>query len=69
MQGIPAILQFLLVLFGPESPRWLIFKGRDAQGLSTLAYYHADGNIHDPLVQYEFNEIKTAIDYDRQGKS
>ena len=69
MQGIPAVLQFMLVLFGPESPRWLISKGRDAQGLNTLAYYHADGDIYDPLVQYEFNEIKAAIESDRQGQS
>ncbi|PCH35315.1 general substrate transporter [Wolfiporia cocos MD-104 SS10] len=66
MQGIPSILQFFLVLLAPESPRWLISKGRDDQALKTLAYYHADGNELDPLVQYEFNEIKTAIELDRE---
>ncbi|KAH9930183.1 hexose transporter [Amylocystis lapponica] len=66
LQGLPSIFQFFLVLFGPESPRWLVSKGKDAEALRTLAYYHADGNANDPLVQYEFEEIKAAIELDRQ---
>ncbi|KAG6335511.1 hypothetical protein ID866_3583 [Astraeus odoratus] len=65
LQGIPAILQFALILFAPESPRWLVSKGREAEALQTLAYYHADGNEQDALVQYEFQEIKAAIEFDR----
>ncbi|KAG6335508.1 hypothetical protein ID866_3580 [Astraeus odoratus] len=60
-QGVPAVLQFALVLFSPESPRWLVSTGRDAQALQTLAYYHADGDEKDPLVQYEFRAIKDKI--------
>jgi MFS family permease len=44
---------------------WLVSKGREEQALQTLAYYHADGNMDDPLVRYEFNEIKAAINFDR----
>ncbi|KII87896.1 hypothetical protein PLICRDRAFT_650702 [Plicaturopsis crispa FD-325 SS-3] len=69
LQGLPSVLQLLLIWFGPESPRWLISKGHDAQALKTLAYYHADGNEEDPLVRYEFEEIKTAIDFDRTVSS
>lgn len=65
LQAIPSILQFALILLGPESPRWLIRNGREAEALKTLAYYHADGNEQDPLVLYEFEEIKAAIEYDR----
>ncbi|KAF9071986.1 hexose transporter [Rhodocollybia butyracea] len=65
LQGLPSVLQILLIWFVPESPRYLISKGKDEQALEILAYYHGDGNRDDPLVQYEFNEIKTAIDYDR----
>jgi sugar porter (SP) family MFS transporter len=65
LQGLPAVLQVLLIWFVPESPRYLISKGKDEKAIDILAYYHADGNRNDPLVRYEFNEIKTAIDYDR----
>ncbi|KAF9014277.1 hexose transporter [Cyathus striatus] len=54
LQALPSILQV-----------FLICKGREAQALKTLAYYHADGNDQDPLVLYEFNEIKSAIEFDR----
>lgn len=46
LQGLPAMVQICLVWFMPESPRWLVSKGRDAQALQTLAYYHADGNAY-----------------------
>ncbi|KAJ3491276.1 hypothetical protein NLJ89_g11353 [Agrocybe chaxingu] len=69
LQALPSVIQVSLIWFAPESPRWLINKGRHAQALKTLAYYHADGNEEDPLVKYEFEEIKAAIDLDRQVAS
>ncbi|KAF8155844.1 hexose transporter [Crassisporium funariophilum] len=65
LQAVPSVFQVALIFFAPESPRWLISKGRDDQALKTLAYYHADGNEQDPLVQYEFQEIKAAINLDK----
>ncbi|KAJ7909638.1 hexose transporter [Mycena leptocephala] len=65
LQAIPSILQVIFVLFAPESPRYLVSKGKEALALKTLAYYHADGNEDDPLVKYEFEEIKAAIEFDR----
>ncbi|KAE9400683.1 general substrate transporter [Gymnopus androsaceus JB14] len=55
IQGLPSLVQICL----------LVSKGREEQALQTLAYYHGDGNVDDPLVQYEFNEIKAALDSDR----
>jgi len=65
LQALPSVFQVALVWFAPESPRYLLNKGRDSQALKTLAYYHADGNEQDPLVQYEFEEIRAAIEIDR----
>jgi MFS family permease len=66
LQGLPSIIQLCLVWFVPESPRWLVSKGREAQALKILAYYHGNGNDKDPLVEYEFDEIKEAIKFDRE---
>lgn len=68
MQAIIPSLQVLFVLFVPESPRWLMSKGQEKEALRILAYYHADGNEEDPLVQFEFQEIKAALDLDRTVK-
>ncbi|KAJ6514230.1 hexose transporter [Mycena vitilis] len=65
LQALPSVLQVIFILFAPESPRYLVSKGKEALALKTLAYYHADGNEDDPLVKYEFEEIKAAIEFDR----
>lgn len=67
LQAVPSFLQFGLIFLCPESPRWLVSKGRQAEALKTLAYYHADGNDQDPLVQFEFEEIRAAIELDKSS--
>jgi sugar porter (SP) family MFS transporter len=37
VQTLPAIAYFTLLLFVPESPRWLLLKGRDEQALQVLS--------------------------------
>ncbi|TCD67310.1 hypothetical protein EIP91_000280 [Steccherinum ochraceum] len=66
IQGLPSVLQIFLIWFVPESPRWLCSKGRESEALEILAYYHANGNAQDPLVEYEFEEIKAAILFDKE---
>jgi len=69
IQAVPSVLQLALVMFGPESPRWLIGKHREAEALKLLAHYHADGNDQDPLVQFEYQEICAAIEEERIQKA
>ena len=46
-----------LILFFPESPRWLIINDRAEEGLRVLAKYHGDGDEQDPVVQLQYHEI------------
>ncbi|EJT99118.1 hexose transporter [Dacryopinax primogenitus] len=64
IQAIPSVLQVLFMWWCPESPRYLMRKGREEEALRVLAHYHARGNENDPLVQFEFNEIREAIELD-----
>ncbi|KAG6819636.1 hypothetical protein H0H93_009988 [Arthromyces matolae] len=65
LQGLPSVLQIILIWWCPESPRWLVSKGREAEAEHILAYYHADGNAQDPLIRFELDEIKAALEFDR----
>lgn len=69
VQVIPTAIEWSLVMFGPESPRWLIGRGKDAEALRILAKYHGDGNPEHPLVVYEFEEMKNAISHEGKSKA
>ena len=51
----------------PYSPRWLCSKGRTDEALETLAKLHANGDINDPFVRKEFDEIMEQIRFEEQN--
>ncbi|KAI8984246.1 general substrate transporter [Mycotypha africana] len=56
------ILSSLCVL--PLSPRWLISKGREIEGLSVLAKIH-DAQQTDPIVQKDYLDIRGSIEAEK----
>ncbi|VUC34851.1 unnamed protein product [Clonostachys rosea] len=68
LQAAPAILQLLLIWFVPESPRWLISKGRGKQARGILVKHHANGDERNAFVELEYREIKESIESDASIK-
>ncbi|KAF1966350.1 general substrate transporter [Bimuria novae-zelandiae CBS 107.79] len=68
-QAFPSVVQLFFIFFIPESPRWLIARGRNQEALNILGKYHANGNTMDPTVQYEFNEIRETLQIEFQYRT
>ncbi|KAM5345647.1 hypothetical protein ACJ41O_011508 [Fusarium nematophilum] len=61
LQGALPVLQLLGWYFLPESPRWLISRGRKEEARKVLADCHAGGDLDSPLVNFEMQEIEQVL--------
>ena len=53
----------------PESPRYLIAKGKNEKAKKILANAHARGNLSDELVEIEYKEISETIQLEKEFES
>lgn len=57
MEAFPAILFLILILFIPESPRWLVFKGKEKRASEILFRIYKN----DDEVECQINQINSSL--------
>ncbi|KAF1953322.1 general substrate transporter [Byssothecium circinans] len=67
IQFVPCVLFMIGLPFLPESPRWLAKVDRSEEAIHILANIQAEGNLEDPYVIAEYEEIVTVLNAERQA--
>lgn len=65
IQFIPCVFLLAGLPFLPRSPRWLAKVGRVDEAIEILARIQAGGDMNDPLVVAEWEEITTILAAER----
>ena len=69
VQNVPAVILASLIMFFPESPRWLIDHNRADEGLHNLAMLHSNGDVNDSWVRAEFAQIQGTLSYEHEHEA
>lgn len=69
LQIAPAICLGALILLFPESPRWLMDKGKHEKSRAVLAKLHAHGDLNDPFVLAEYEQIQQSIAFEHEHEA
>jgi hypothetical protein len=67
MQLVPCFFLMIGLPFLPESPRWLAKVDRSEEAIQTLADIQAGGNVDDPTVVAEWEDITTTLAAERSA--
>ncbi|KAM7256503.1 hypothetical protein ACFE04_012244 [Oxalis oulophora] len=64
VSGVPAVIQFFLMLAMPESPRWLFMKNEQTKAIDVLAKIYDLDRLED-----EIQNLSSALEEEQQRKS
>jgi fucose permease len=68
LQAVPSLIQIVFAFTVPESPRWLVSRGRNEEALEILIKYHAEGDATAELPHVEFAEIQRALEMENHSR-
>ena len=69
LQGVFSLGCIVILPFLPESPRWLVARGRQAEALTVLAQTNARGDETDEIVLLQFREICDTLEYEKHDEA
>ncbi|KAJ4501859.1 general substrate transporter [Lentinula lateritia] len=62
LQVIPPVIIISFVWFLPESPRWLVQKGKFNEARDILIEYHSDDGKMNPIIELQLREFQESIE-------
>ncbi|PCG95684.1 Major facilitator superfamily domain, general substrate transporter [Penicillium occitanis (nom. inval.)] len=69
LQLVPGVIVGIVMIFRPESPRWLVQHEREDQALQVLAKLHGNGDLNNALVRAELEEIRAVVNLEQSSSA
>lgn len=67
IQILPVIALTVMSFLIPESPRWLVKAGRNAEALEIIAKIRGNDDVSNPDAQQEYREIVTVVEEEKEA--